>query len=413
MRWYMSFKELLEAEKLKLDVIKEPKQRNEIFRTIQDSYLKEINKLIEQLNKSQDDQRRKILKQIKETDRLYLQAKGIEITAHILFSRHGECSSWGQKRLGLSPNAAISEKAAKNMETTNQFSGSLLFYPTTQHPQIAISPMNRAMQTAGLVIPAEINNAQISILPFLVENTVSPSGYDVRSKEDMQKLYDRLSFWKSPIQKILLKISMWIYSDEDFKQLYKKRMEAAEKIQIHSKPVILESRVDGKPDVCQNLDYSGDKIKDTKAFIERVEQQDCWLFGHGKNFKTFFQNVLGIDSDFDYGETRSVYKIKINGEVSSLYHPPYVMLINQETGKIEGKYTAILSMPDMEQATQENHDSEIPDVPQVMAQLGRSVPENIQQMELENNRKLTSEESLALLEEHDLETNELGKIFNR
>ncbi|KTD60345.1 coiled-coil protein [Legionella santicrucis] len=409
----MSFKELLETEKLKLDAIKEPTQRKEIFRTIHELYLKEINKLIEQLNKSQDDQCRTILKQIKEVDRLYLQAKGIEITAHILFSRHGECSSWGQKRLGLSPNAAISEKAAKNMETTNQFSGSLLFYPANQHPRIAISPMNRAMQTAGLVIPTEINNAQISILPFLVENTVSPSGYDVRSKEDMQKLYDRFSFWKSPIQKILLKISMWIYSDEDFKQLYKKRMEAAEKIQIHGKPIILESRANGKPDVCQNLDYSGDKIKDTKAFIERVEQQDCWLFGHGKNFKTFFQNVLGIESDFDYGETRSVYKIKIDGEVSSLYHPPYVMLINQETGKIEGKYTATSSMPYMEKTTQESHDSEIPDVPQVMVKLGMSVSENIQQTELENNRKLISEKPLAIFEEQALETDESEKVFNR
>ncbi|WP_115709639.1 phosphoglycerate mutase family protein [Legionella sainthelensi] len=409
----MSFKKLLETQKLKLDGIKEPKQRNEIFRTIHENYLKEINKLIEQLNKSQDDQRGEILKQIKETDRLYLQAKGIEITAHILFSRHGKCSTWEQKRLGLSPNAAISERAAKNMEITNQLSGRLLFYPANQHPRIAISPMNRAMQTAGLVIPAEINNAQISILPFLVENTVSPSGYDVRSKKDMQKLYDKLSFWKAPIQKILLKISMWIFNDEDFKQLYKKRIEAAEKIQVHGKPVILESRADGTLDVCQNLDYSGDKVNDTKALIEGLEQQDCWLFGHGKNFKTFFQQVLGIQSDFDYGETRSVYKIKCDGEASSLYHPPYVMLINQETGKIEGKYTATLSMASMEKTTHERYDSEISDVPQVMAQLGKSVSRNIQPMGLENNRKLTSEKPVVFCEEPALEIDEPGKVLNR
>lgn len=408
----MSFKEVLETEKLKLDAIKDPRQRNEIFRTIHENYLKEINKLIEQLNKSQDELRGKIVKQIKETDRLYLQAKGIEITAHILFSRHGKCSTWEQKSLGLSPNAAISEQAAKNMGITNQFSGSLLFYPANQHPRIAISPMNRAMQTAGLVIPAEIYNAQISILPFLVENSISPSGYDVRSKEDMQKLYDRVSFWKSPIQKILLKISMWIYSDEDFKQLYKKRMAAVEKIQIHGKPVILEARADGKPDVCQNLDYSGDKIKDTKAFIDGLDQQDCWLFGHGKNFKTFFKSVFGIESAFDYGETRSVYKIKVDG-VASLYYPPYVMLINQETGKIEGKYTATLRMPYTEKTQQESDSYEIPEVPHVMTQLGMSVTENMQQMGLENNRKFTRERSRVYFEEHALKTNEPGKLFNR
>lgn len=88
------------------------------------------------------------------------------------------------------------------------------------------------------------------------------------------------------------------------------------------------------------------------------------------------------------------------------------MLINQETGKIEGKYTATLSMASMEKTTHERHDSEISDVPQVMAQLGKSISKNIQPMGLENNRKLTSEEPVVF-EEPALETDEPGKVLNR
>ena len=398
----MTFEKIMQGAKLKLDETKESFQRSEIFRGMEAAYLTQINQLIEQLNTCQDIQRSEILKQIKEMDKLYLLAKGIEITGHILFSRHGKCSMLGQKKLGLSPNTAISEEAAQNMKATNKSSGDLLFYSANgESPYIAISPMNRAMQTAGLVIPEKIKNAVISVEPFLVENSDAPSGYDVRSKADMQKLYDQLSFWKTPIKKFLLKISMWIYSDEDFKQLYEKRKNAAAKIQAHGN-TILNFGDDDNPDVRQNLDYNRDKIADTKAFIEQVDQRDCWFFGHGKNFHAFFQKVFGNNSAFDYGETRSVYKVKANGK-ASLFSPPYVMVINQETGKIEGKYTATVSMSMVEKAaiTQKAHQSEeeIPYAPQAMCQLGESVLGKRKQTDLGNEKEITPEDSVVVLEQ--------------
>ncbi len=336
----MSFAEFIKTAKSELDKLKDPKQSSEFFSSMEKAYLKEIHTLIGQLN----DGHEHILRVIKETDTQYLEAKGMEITGHILFSRHGQSTVWGQKKLGLSPNAPISEHAAKNMATTNQTSGALLFYSShVSTPLIAVSPMNRALQTAGLVIPAEIKNAEITVSPFLVENSLTPSGYDVRLKADMYKLYEQLSFWMSPVKKLLLKCSMWLYSDQDFELLYGKRKVAAEKIQGYGNK-ILNSEANNKPDVFQNLDYNCDKIEDTKALIDRVNQQDCWMFGHGKNFKAFFQKVLGIGSVFDYGETRRVYKIKVSN-LTSLYSPPYALVINQKTGRIEGKYTALRSVP--------------------------------------------------------------------
>ncbi|WP_454780480.1 histidine phosphatase family protein [Legionella sp. WA2022007384] len=370
----MSFKELMEIERLKLNEISEPKQRVELLTTIHQVYIKEINCLIEQLNQSQEDERSKLLKQIKETDQLYLELKGIQITGHFLFSRHGKCSGWEQKKFGLSPNAALSEEAERNMEQTSQSTSDLLFYSTSERPlSIAISPMNRALQTAGWVIPKEIKNARIAVLPFLAENSNAPSGYDVRSIADMQKLYDKLSFWTSPIKKLLLKLSLWIYSEEDFVRLYEKRKHAAEKIQEHGNKILLEEH----DDVYQDLDYAADKIEETNIFIRNLEQQDCWLFGHGKNFKAFFQTVLGITLDFDYGETRRVYKIEDEDHKSSLFAPPYVMLIDQETGKIKGKYTGEIGTSlQLESVTSSVSSKEeaYPNVSTAIANLGMPIP---------------------------------------
>ncbi|RUR27428.1 histidine phosphatase family protein [Legionella qingyii] len=366
----MAFKELMEIERLKLNNIKEPKQHSELFRRVQEEYIKEVQSLIEQLNKSQDAQRSDVLKQIKETDQLYLEIKGIQITGHVLFSRHGKCRSWEQKKFGLSPNAALSEEAEKNMGGTSQSTGDLLFYSPSEHPpSIAVSPMNRALQTAGLVIPKEIKNATIAVLPFLAENSNAPSGYDVRSLADMQKLSDQISFWMSPIKKLLLKLSLWIYSDQDFALLNKKRKNAAEKIQEHGNKILLE----GLDDVCQDLDYDGDKIEDTQIFIGNVEQRDCWLFGHGKNFKAFFQTVLGITLDFDYGETRRVYKVEDENHKSSLFVPPYVMLIDQETGKIKGEFTGVIGSSLQKESEALSKKELCPKISKAISSLGGSV----------------------------------------
>ncbi len=301
-------------------------------------YFQHVEDLITKLNQANDEAKGALLKQLKEADQVYLNAQSLEITGHILFSRHGKSAIWAQKRLGLSPNAPISASAESNMRESNQVTGNLLFYPEHPKPFIAISPMNRAMQTAGLLIPAHISDAELSIEPALTENSSHPSGTDVRSKADMKKVYATISFWRSPFKVILWFFSMLFCSQKDFDSLYEKRLQALNNIKKHG--FVEPQIIDGRIDVKQDLDYAGDKVEEIKKLIEKAEGRDCWFFGHGKNFQTFFADLFGMSSIFAYAETRSVYKTKNEQNEVSLFTPPYVLHVNQETGAIEGKFTA-------------------------------------------------------------------------
>lgn len=157
-------------------------------------------------------------------DQVYLNEQKLEIRGHVLFSRHGKSAIWAQKRLGMSPNAPIAASAESSMSKTNQVTGNLLFYPDHNQSFIAISPMNRAMQTAGLLIPEHICEAEISIEPALTENSNHPSGCDVRSTADMKKIYEATSFWREPFKVILWFFSMLFCSQKDFNHLYEKRI---------------------------------------------------------------------------------------------------------------------------------------------------------------------------------------------
>ncbi|KTC99806.1 phosphoglycerate mutase family protein [Legionella feeleii] len=297
-------------------------------------YVQQIDALITQLNESTKDQKQKILEEIKRTDQTYLEEQGMTVNGQVLFSRHGECSGWGQKRFGISPNAPISDKAAQNMVTTNQATQALLSHPN-ETPRIIISPMIRAMQTASLIIPENIQ-ANISIEPALSENSSAPSGLDVRSTQDLETVSKKAPFFS--LKRILFFLTSLIYGAADFNALNQKRQEAADKIQSHNIPN-QDILIDGK--VPQSLDYDGDKIKDTKQIINDTTEKDLWLIGHGKNFKAFFKDLFSIETSFKYGETRVAYKIESEGGEQTLYTPPYSLVINQKTGEIEGHYTGI------------------------------------------------------------------------
>jgi hypothetical protein len=342
---------------------------------IDELYSVEVCNYIKLLNEGNDKKKASILKQIKEIDKIYLERKGNEIVGHVLFSRHGQCGQWNQKKMGLKPNTAIEKDAEQNMQSTNLATKELLFYPHSL--QVAISPMNRAMQTASLLIPKGISNAKIIVEPALTENSELPSGWDIRSTADLQLLTKQTSFWQAPFKKIFLKISQWLYGDEYFKNHYLQRVAAAKKIEAYGN-CILQSDNANQPDVCQNINYAGDKIKAIQELINNTNNQDAWLFGHGKNFKIFFTKVLGIKADFAYAETRSVYKIRANQSVF-LYSPPYVFFINQKTGKIEGKYTANAGKTkNAEQVL-----SDVPEVSGAMVQLGAALAQDLNQKQQE------------------------------
>ncbi|WP_154660323.1 histidine phosphatase family protein [Legionella lansingensis] len=302
-------------------------------------YLNIIRDLIAELDQAKGDIKEKniILAQIKEADQKYLEAQGTPIIRHVLFTRHGLCSN-NQKNYGLAPNSTVEESALQHMGKTDQSTSKLL--SNAQAPTIVISPMIRALQTAAKIIPKNLQ-ANLSIDPALSENTNAPSGSDIRSYDQLIQMRKDTSFFTSPLQKILFWLSTLFYSQSDFDNLKKKRDEAIDILAIAGHGITDESK---NEDACRDVTLTGQqKIEKTNRLIHTAGNNDLWLIGHGKNFKAFFEATFGNESDFDYGETRSVYTIQsIKDNVSpGLFSPPYTLVVNQETGEIDGVYTGI------------------------------------------------------------------------
>lgn len=306
---------------------------------MKNEYLKQIEHLIGQLNDCGDNERTTLLQQIKETDQLYLESQGMKVNGQILFIRHGTCASWEQKKYGLNPNSPLSDEAVNAMQTTNQSTRALLSHPDKQ-PRIVVSPMIRAMQTAALIIPYDPDKgAVLSIDPALSENSDAPSGLDIRSKEDLQRVLRNTSFFKTPLKAFLFFISNLFYSDKKlFDSLDDKRNAAAAKLVQYAENGTIDL-YDKKGSIKPSLDYTGNKIEDINKLITQTINKDLMLIGHGNNFKKYFNEQFGINSTFSYGEIRSVYKMQADDEALTLFTPPYALVINQKTGTIEGQYT--------------------------------------------------------------------------
>jgi hypothetical protein len=300
---------------------------------LETTYKNQIRGLINRLTESNDPERKTILKEIKQIDRLYFEKNGMTIHGQVLLSRHGESKKWGQKKLGLSPNSPISEAAEKNLAKTNQLTHDLLLHDNEL--RCAVSPLVRPLQTAALIIPAGIK-ARISIHLALSENSNTPSGLDIRSNDDLNNISKNTRFFS--IKRFLFFLSKLIYGLKHFNFLNQKRSMAAKVIESHNKP---EHSIFKNGEISQALDYKENKISAIEKLINDTTEKDLWLIGHGTNFKTFFSKKFGIKSSFKYCETRRIYKVQGNGSDPILVTPPYTMFINQRTGKIDSTYTGV------------------------------------------------------------------------
>ncbi len=316
-------------------------------------YQKKIQNLVERLNQLDPDdypnQAHEIVQEIKTADKHFLATLGLCTKGHVLFSRHGESSNWSQKKLGLNPNASLAEQAIVNMSQTNKTTLCLLDYPD-KVPHIAVSPLVRAKQTASLVIPKELSSAQIIIQPALSENSYTPSGNNITSLAQIKNEYQQMSFWKTPLKVILYALSIWFFGyPEVFKQIQEKSAQADNTmLQIpgvdpeayYSQGEINLS--DGNYYFDTNSISEQQKVEKTRRLIRdnlKSNENDYWLFGHGNNFRLFFSKTFDITSEFEYGETRSVYNVQKEPGATSLFNPPYTFVIDQQTGQIKGKYT--------------------------------------------------------------------------
>lgn len=307
-----------------------------------ETYQLDIQQLLSQLNQCSNEldgkdygiQANNLLQCIKGCDTRFLDEQGFSLNAQILFTRHGECSIRGDKRLGLNPNSAVSNAAMENMGNTKAYTKGMWLDPNSV-PRIAISPVLRAKQTASMVIP-EGTNADLSIEAALAENSNAPSGTNIVSLEDFRKQTQHIPFWKSPIRNLLFKVSSWVYGTAGVFDTIQNKLLSADKIlkkyQQNSDSTLNSSSITTLED--------DKKIEATQSMIANSVQrhQDTWLFGHGKNFKVFFEKTFGKSDTFDYGETRRVYQVEaINGR--KLFTPPYNLAIDQKTGKWKANFT--------------------------------------------------------------------------
>lgn len=348
-------------------------------------YQKKIEDLINKLNdlNSNDypEQVNKTVQQIKAADQQFITNSGLTITGHVLFSRHGESSEWSKKKLGFRPNAGLEDRAFTNMANTNQFTSALLNYPDKK-TNIAVSPLVRAKQTASLVIPANIKEAQIIIEPALSENSFTPSGNNISSLEQLKQEYNKMTFWQTPVKVILFLLSIWLYQYTGVFKRIQDQSSQADQTMLNINGINKEdyfSRGVSDPETGYFFDTNSipeqEKIKATRQLIKdnlKSEANDYWLFGHGQNFRLFFETLFGINSPFEYGETRSVYNVQKVPGISSLFSPPYTLVIDQTTGNIRGKYTENTLALEINRSrfAQEQDDPIIVDSPVIMYQRG-------------------------------------------
>lgn len=288
-----------------------------------------------------------LLQQIKNADQEFFAELGLKRKGHVLFTRHGESDTWRQKKFGLHPNAPVSETAMSNMSQTNESTVSLLHYPD-KPTRIAVSPLVRAKQTASLIIPKDLFAPQITIQPALSENSHTPSGNNIMSLDQMKEELRQISFWQTPIKFLLYSIALWIFGrPEVFNQIQKNSIQAdISMLQIPgvSSEVFysqIKMNAEGKYFFDTSLSEE-QKIKKTRQLIRenlKNGETDYWLIGHGQNFKSFFNHTFGIQSTFEFGETRCVYNVQTEPGVTSLFSPSYTFVIDQTTGRIRGKFT--------------------------------------------------------------------------
>lgn len=287
------------------------------------TYLHAIKEQIQKLNGSTDfNQKQSSLETIKKLDEEFIKSTNKEIIGQVLLSRHGECNAFDQKKWGVNPNTGLSEESKNNMQHTSNYTKELLYYPD-EFLEVAISPLLRALETATFILP-KAQSKNITIDAALSENSKAPSGFDVRSVEDLDSVLEKTAWFSSTYY--LLSLSKWFYVDA-FIEINQKRENALNVLQVP-----LEKDV-------QALNYQEDKIEVSLDTIKTAKPHtDLWLIGHGKNFRALYKEVFQISSKFDFAETRRMFRLSNQ----TLFNPPYVFVINQKNGHLEGKFTGIL-----------------------------------------------------------------------
>ncbi len=267
-----------------------------------------------------------------------------DIDKKVLMSRHGLCSPL-QKIFGANPNAGLEPSAMNHMKKTPDQTANLL--RPGKIVKFISSPMRRSLQSAACLLPNDLTaleNFSFEEDPVLAENSEDLSGKNIKSFSGLVSHmfvtlpYDTLRYMFKPklsmpfrflvgllmfpirVLETLISLMLWPGYGEDINKDIQNAHEN-----------ILNKMGDGHNLASQpNSSMSEfEKIKGIESLICEGNE-DLWLFGHGKNFKTFFSEKLAIQDGFDYADIRTVYRLA-DGTYAAA---PYVLHVDQKFGYI-------------------------------------------------------------------------------
>jgi hypothetical protein len=268
----------------------------------------------------------------------------------IIMSRHGQCGLL-QKVLGANPNAGLEDscKTALQLAAANTVN----FLRADKGIRFISSPMLRSLQTAALLLPTTLFEGEKLTLEqnhALAENSEDLSGKNIKSAFDLIKHMvitlpvDTIKYMFAPkltmplrmvaglvlfpfrLLETVLSLVLWPFLGHNLKK----------NIQTVNEHLTSKGFNSHVPEPSEALS-DAQKIKAIDTLIDR-SNQDIWLFGHGKNFKTYFKEKVGISESFDYADVRTLFK-KANGTYEAAI---YVLHVSQKTGAI---FPKILNSP--------------------------------------------------------------------
>ena len=263
----------------------------------------------------------------------------------IIMSRHGQCGSL-QKVLGANPNSGLEDscKSALRAASIN----TAKFLRENKETRFISSPMRRSLQTASLLLPNNLSNTrtlQLAQSYALAENSEDLSGKNIKSPFDLIKHMvitlpiDTLKYMftrklSMPVRFVTGLILFPVRLLESLASLVTWAF-LGHKLKGDMQQVDRNLSVKGFASEAPEKEASlsdSQKISAIDDLINETEQ-DLWLFGHGKNFKTYFNDKFDISESFDYADVRTMFK-KIDGNFEAAC---YVLHVDQKTGAIVPK----------------------------------------------------------------------------
>lgn len=277
------------------------------------NYYREVKEALSRLvNAKNPEDQAILLSDVNALDLKFMQSRAQINTRpqKIYFTRHAKCTA-SDKVAGLAPNTPVDEEALKAISQTNKITRYFL-QENEANNTIVISPMLRARQTAGKLIPHDFSG-NIEIQHFVTENSLYPSGKPIRNTDELQQ---GTNLW--------FQVSSNVYTNEYFKNI--------EALSNQADREILEKSLHKKIDIPETISIlDEEKIGKITDYIKH-KTGDIWVIGHGKNITNYFKTCYQMDESLSFCETRKVWRYQVQDTIFEEFVVPYILIVDQNTG---------------------------------------------------------------------------------